>query len=329
MKQTYFDGYDPFANLVKQTTIDAVDLKPFMVSDEMQAKVVDAGQYRESLLDMIENPPQLSGAKLPWGKTHFNLRFRSGEITIWAGINGHGKSQLLGMASIGWVAQGEKVLNMSFEMKPLSTLYRMLVQVAMNAKPSKTIADQFLDFLTADYYIFDHQGNAKPEMVFAAIRYAASKGIKHVIVDSLMICVKGTDDYNGQKDFINEASQLAKQHNVHVHIVHHIRKQENEQKLPNKFDLQGSGSITDLADQVLIVYRNKQKERLLIEKPEDPELDSMPDAILSCDKNRHGEWEGRINLWFNPDCKQYLSDKRRLPIDLMNRGTYEYRANYD
>jgi len=112
---SYLTGHDPFANLVKQN-VTADDLKPFMVDEEIQAKVVDASTFRADLLDLIENPPQLSGAKLPWGKTHSNLRFRTGELTMWAGINGHGKSQLLGMASIGWVAQGEKVLNMSFEM---------------------------------------------------------------------------------------------------------------------------------------------------------------------------------------------------------------------
>jgi twinkle protein len=322
---TYYDGFDPFASLVKKTMLNADDLKPFMVAEEIQAKVVDVAEFRSELLEMLENPPQVSGAKLPWGSTHGNLRFRPGEMTIWAGINGHGKSQLLGMASIGWVTQGEKVLNMSFEMKPTSTLFRMLCQGAMNGKPSKQFADTFINFLMGNYFIFDHQGSAKPDMVFAAIRYAASKGIKHVIVDSLMVCVKGTDDYNGQKDFINEASQLAKQHNVHVHIVHHIRKQENELKVPGKFDLQGSGAISDLADQVLVVYRNKSKEKRLVEKPDDAEILKEPDAILSCDKNRHGEWEGRVPLWFIPACKQYVSDSRLIAVNLLNNETYNYR----
>lgn len=321
----YLEGEQPFNNLVRQTKVNAEDLKPFMVPDEVQAKVVDVAELRDDLIDMIESPPTVSGAKLPWSSTHYNLRFRPGEMTIWAGINGHGKSQLLGMCSIGWVTQGESVLNMSFEMKPGATLYRMLCQAAMTSNPSKGFANEFINSIMGQYFIFDHQGSAKPDMVFAAIRYASHKGIKHVIVDSLMVCVKGTDDYNGQKDFINEASQLAKQCNVHVHVVHHIRKQENEMKIPGKFDLQGSGSISDLTDQVLVVYRNKVKERKLIESPGDEEVKKEPDAILACDKNRHGEWEGRIPLWYLPECKQYVKDSRRMPLNLLDRGMFDYQ----
>jgi twinkle protein len=43
---------------------------------------------------------------------------------------------------------------------------------------------------------------------------------------------------------------------------------------------------------VLTVWRNKRKES-------DPERHRHePDAMLICDKQRNGEWEGRIGLWF-------------------------------
>jgi twinkle protein len=187
------------------------------------------------------------------------------------------------------------------------------------------IINRFMDFMLGAGYVFNHQGNIDPRLIFGTIRYAASKGIKHVIIDSLMKCVKGVDDYNAQKDFVNQITQLAQQHNVHIHLVHHIRKQENEQKIPNKFDLAGSGAMTDLADQVIIVYRNKQKERALEKDPLDKDTQSMPDAVLSIDKNRHGEWEGRIPLWYSPSSKQYLSDSRKQPLDLMDKAIYEFR----
>jgi twinkle protein len=210
-------------------------------------------------------------------------------------------------------------------MKPLATLKRMAIQACMNDQPTDMILNKFMDFMLGAGYVFNHQGNIDPRLIFGTIRYAASKGIKHVIIDSLMKCVKGVDDYNAQKDFVNQITQLAQQYNVHIHLVHHIRKQENEQKIPNKFDLAGSGAMTDLADQVIIVYRNKQKERALEKAPLDKDTQSMPDAVLSIDKNRHGEWEGRIPLWYSPSSKQYLSDSRKQPLDLMDKATYEFR----
>ena len=305
--------------------INGESIMPYTVEDEVQAKVYDGSTFRDELIDSFHLPEQIHGAKLPWGSTHFNIRFRTGETTIWAGINGHGKSQLLGMVSLGWIAQGESVLNISLEMKPLATLKRMAIQACMNDQPTDMILNKFMDFMLGAGYVFNHQGNIDPRLIFGTIRYAASKGIKHVIIDSLMKCVKGVDDYNAQKDFVNQITQLAQQYNVHIHLVHHIRKQENEQKIPNKFDLAGSGAMTDLADQVIIVYRNKQKERALEKEPLDKDTQSMPDAVLSIDKNRHGEWEGRIPLWYSPSSKQYLSDSRKQPLDLMDKAIYEFR----
>ena len=305
--------------------INGESILPYTVEDEVQAKVYDGSTFRDELIDSFHLPEQIHGAKLPWGSTHFNIRFRTGETTIWAGINGHGKSQLLGMVSLGWIAQGESVLNISLEMKPLATLKRMAIQACMNDQPTDMILNKFMDFMLGAGYVFNHQGNIDPRLIFGTIRYAASKGIKHVIIDSLMKCVKGVDDYNAQKDFVNQITQLAQQYNVHIHLVHHIRKQENEQKIPNKFDLAGSGAMTDLADQVIIVYRNKQKERALEKEPLDKDTQSMPDAVLSIDKNRHGEWEGRIPLWYSPSSKQYLSDSRKQPLDLMDKAIYEFR----
>jgi twinkle protein len=305
--------------------INGDSIMPYTVDDEVQAKVYDGSTFRDELIDSFHMPEQIHGAKLPWGSTHFNIRFRTGETTIWAGINGHGKSQLLGMVSLGWIAQGESVLNISLEMKPLATLKRMAIQACMNDQPTDMILNRFMDFMLGAGYVFNHQGNIEPRLIFGTIRYAASKGIKHIIIDSLMKCVKGVDDYNAQKDFVNQITQLAQQYNVHIHLVHHIRKQENEYKIPNKFDLAGSGAMTDLADQIIVVYRNKQKERTLEKDPANQDAQAMPDAVLAVDKNRHGEWEGRIPLWYNIQAKQYLSDSKKRPLDLMDKATYEFR----
>ena len=64
-------------------------------------------------------------------------------------------------------------------------------------------------------------------------------------------------------------------------------------------DVRGAGAITDLADSCFSVWRNKLKE-----DGKQTELDC--DAILRCDKQRNGEWEGSVGLYFDLDSNQYL-----------------------
>ena len=99
-----------------------------------------------------------------------------------------------------------------------------------------------------------------------------------------MKCVSGEDDYNGQKKFVDEITALARDHNIHVHLVHHIRKLQSDELMPNKNDLRGSSSITDQVDNVFIVWRNKKKENE-IQKGIDTDM-SSPDMILMNEKQR-------------------------------------------
>ena len=93
--------------------------------------------------------------------------------------------------------------------------------------------------------------------------------------------------------------------------------------MPGKFDSKGSGAITDQVDQVLTVWRNKEKQKTIEQftfdkKLPTPEIENKPDAILACDKNRHGEWEGGIGLWYHAASLQYTADNRVIPIEFMN-----------
>lgn len=305
-------------NVVPILVRDDIDFASYMANMDTKAKVISADQWKDDLIKALTDPEQIKGAKLPWGFTHENLRFRTGEVTIWQGINGHGKSQLLGMAAIGFMAQNESVCIASFEMKPLSTIMRMLRQAAMSRDPSVKFAGKFMDWLKGRCWIYNQLGTVTPEMIYGVVKYCSTElGVKHIIIDSLMKCVKGEDDYNGQKNFIDTITSLARDFNVHIHVVHHVRKSENEEKIPGKFDGKGSGSISDQVDQVLTVWRNKKKEAVLQREPDNADALNQPDAILSCDKNRHGEWEGRVALFFHAPSLQYITSKRREPLNLL------------
>lgn len=299
------------------------DFASYMAQSETQAKVLPASAWREGLIESTRPQEDTLGAKLPWAKTHDMIRLRPGEVSCWLGINGHGKSQLLGQISMSLAAQDEPVCLASFEMKPLVTLKRMLRQAARNATPSEAMAGRLIDWLDGRYWFYDQQGTVTPHQVFKVIQYAAERlKCRHVIVDSLMKCVRGEEDRDGQKEFVDTVTALARDLGIHVHLVHHVRKSDDESKMPGKFDARGSAAITDLVDNVFVVWRNKPKERAIERQirsgtAADPKELAKPDTILLCEKQRNGEWEGSVGLWFHPGSLQYTPDSRNLPMDLL------------
>ena len=303
---------------------DDIDFAAYLEETEAQQKVKPASLFIEEMLDWMYTPNSVQTVVLPWPKTHDHFAFRQGEITLWAGINGHGKSLVTGQCSLSLMGQGQKVCIASFEMKPRKTLERMArqwtgMQPARMHEPPEVIdayklsCRTFGDWTNSRLWLYDQQGTVDPQTIVAVTRYCAKElGIQHMFIDSLMKCVKGEDDYNGQKYLVDELCAIAKDHEMHIHLIHHIKKLANEETVPGKFDAKGSGAITDQVDNMLIHWRNKEKEtKRALEEPID---ESDPDAMLICTKQRNGEWEGRIHLWFDKESQQFVENLGCRPV---------------
>jgi twinkle protein len=178
----------------------------------------------------------------------------------------------------------------------------------------KDVCRQFAEWTDTRLWLYDQQGTVNPQTIVAVTRYCAKElGIQHMFIDSLMKCVKGEDDYNGQKYLVDELCAIAKDHDCHIHLIHHIKKLASEDQTPGKFDAKGSGAVTDQVDNMLIHWRNKAKEAAYqVGKIGDP---NEPDALLICAKQRNGEWEGRIQLWFDPESNQFLGGRNDRPVN--------------
>jgi twinkle protein len=308
------------------------------VTDADVRKYLDAdvsGSIKSALEFHVEVQRALNGLTtqgdvLPWPKTHRNFRLRPGEVTLWHGINGHGKSAVTGQVALFLATQGKKSCIGSFEMLPRYTLERMVTQCAGSADPSERfVADFFLAFAQT-LWIYDRRGRVDPKYLFAAIRYCAvEKGITHFFIDSLMKCVSREDDYGAQSDFINGLCDVAHETETHIHLVHHVRKGDDENKKPGKFDARGAGAITDQVDNVIAVWRNKAKER---EREESLRVgavfkDESPDFLLLCDKQRNGKWEGIWGLWGDPQSRHFREVEQvgwtrgySLPTEVLEPG---------
>ena len=233
-----------------------------------------------------------------WEKAKERIAFRPGEVSLWAGVNGHGKSMVLSQVTLDLCYQAERVMVASFEMKPERQMNRMSRQASGSRVPTREFLETFHQWTDERLWIYDHLGSVEWRKLIAVMRYAVKNfRISQFVIDSLMKCVKGEDDYNAQKDFVNELCSFAQAHNVHVHLVHHVRKADSEHKCPGKFDIKGAGAITDQVDNVFIVWKNKKA----IE-----EQSGDPTCILACEKQRNGEYEGQLALWFEFGSQQYM-----------------------
>jgi twinkle protein len=155
------------------------------------------------------------------------------------------------------------------------------------------------------------------DRVLSVCRYAAKVlKVKHIVIDSLMKCGFNEDDYNGQKGFVDQLCAIAKDFAVHIHLVHHSRKREDESKPPGKMDAKGTGAIIDQVDNCITVFRNKRKEVQMSMGQGDKDA---YDALMIVDKQRHGEWEGNLALWYDVESQQYLPAYQHPRLDLMQK----------
>ena len=300
------------ANIIR----DDIDFELYMQSTDAGHKIIPASAYAEGVADYLEHGEQLRGAMLPWKKTRDKIRFRPGEVTLWSGMNGHGKSMALGQAMVGFVCQREPVCIASFEMRPVVTLARMMRQTAGCRQPEREMVLGVHEAWSDWLWLYDQQGQVHADKIIAVMRYAAQElKVKHFVVDSMMKCGLSEDDYTSQKLFVDALCTIARDSGMHIHLVAHSRKAKDEATPPGKMDVKGSGSITDQVDNVVVVWRNKAKEQAIQTGGSYQPTD--PDALLIIDKQRNGEFEGKVGLWFDRDSMQYLETSHQQPVDML------------
>lgn len=271
------------------------DFLEFMGDMESQY-IAPASDFLDELLNY--DSYRAEGDLLPWEKTHETIQFRPGELSIWGGYNGSGKSQILSNAILSWLHHSRAVIA-SLEMRPRDTIMRMLLQTSNKVYPLPNEDRTQFSLWTDDrLWIYNQLDQVPFDRILGMVKYSASKiGAKHVVVDSLMKCGVDDSDYDGQKNFVDHLSWAAKTFNVHIHLVAHMRKRGSENDMPGKFDVFGSSAITNLADQVLAVWRNKEKEQA-IKNGMIWNGDCKHDVVLRVLKNRHSGAEDDFGLQF-------------------------------
>lgn len=294
--------FDMVANIREARTLDPSELRPML-------------DFEDAIV--AEYDWQDHGINMPWPKAD-KLKLRPGETSVWAGINGHGKSTVVSFI-VGMAASAPnpaKCCVASMEYRTSMWMMRMNRQLSGTGKPTAEYSREITRTVGKNIWAFEVTGAAKSTRLLEVFAYARKRyAIDLFVIDNLTKCGFADDDYAGQKLFIEKLSDFARDTQCHVIVVAHMRKGEDESKPSGKFGVKGSGGITDMADTVVEVWRNKPKEKAVDKAGRegvelDPKWDDKADAYLFVHKQRATGEEPAIGLHYHVESTQYLSSEK-------------------
>lgn len=233
-----------------------------------------------------------------------HFKARKGELTILTGSSGSGKTTFLSQCLL-YMMRRTNVMVASMEMRPVIQIAKMMAQKGLS-KPTDSDIDHFCESYKQKLWLFDPQGVTTERDVNAICHYGKNVlNTKVVVIDSLMkIDNISEDDYESQKRFINKLSVLARDLEIHIFLVAHTRKLNDDNVIPDATHILGSSHIRNLTDNIICLHRRKDIERQLdsgeISANENPNT-----AYLMIQKQRNHSFEGSFNLWFDKQTQTF------------------------
>jgi twinkle protein len=263
------------------------------------------------------NDKSKTGDPTPWPAIHF--RFSPGELTVWHGYNGHGKTILLNHVMLRFAQNGRKSCVASLEFPAAKTFKNLMRQALGQGKPKDKVEFQeALEWMDEYFWVYAHVGETTVDNALEIFEYVAKKyGVNHFVLDSLMMLTDiGGEEYDDQKAVVLRLKEFARDFNVHVHLVAHSKKPDSKRDPskypPRKYDISGSANISNVADNVICVWRNTNKEENMAAaydlmragKTDDADkvieiYQPKEDARFVIQKNRETGEEIWRRLWFD------------------------------
>ena len=290
--------------MLKGTTKEEIQ-NCFNTATELTPETIVSPDYFSAKIQaLFELGAKLFGTPTAWERLDDLLKgWRGGELTIWSGRNGAGKSTIINQVVLDIAKKSEKACIYSGEMPPERYLRWAIIQHKENDNPSPYSIDDCLSWMSGKIYILNITNTIAPDKLLEDFEYAARRfGCKHFVIDSLMkITINENDEYNQQKQFVSRLTDFVKDFNAHVHLVAHPRKTNSDTDEPGKVDIKGSSHITDLAHNVIVLYRPSEDQKDTARK----KGKIVSDMQLYVKKNREFGNEGKVHMWFNQITKKF------------------------
>lgn len=277
-------------------------------------------EFADDITDYFEDKDsRTSGWSMGWGKTEeIDYRFRPSELIGCVGFSGSGKTMFLGQLALNAIAQDQKILVASMEMSPKNLLGRMFQQACAVPTPTSEYRSKVMEWMAQSLWLYIDNLNPKIHDLLKCFEYAYRRyGVNTFVIDSLT-CMCSHEDYRKQQEIVEQIVQFKNAFRCTVFLVTHSRKQEDESRAPGKFDVKGSGAITDLADSFFSIWKNKRKAEhvqvcQITDQQPDEDIIRQWDVQVNVLKNRNGQYEGRIGFDFHDETCQYLDTRGAKP----------------
>lgn len=276
------------------------------------AELKSVSEFRQQTKELFFPTKDQTNGKTFFIPTDF-IRTRPGEVSLWTGINSHGKSSALLHNMIHLAAQGERVLIACMEASAQQTARILCRQAHAGYIDTEKDFNVAWDAIEPWFWIYDSQDVVKREEIMSTFEYAFRRyGVTQFMIDSFMTLDLSKDDYNAQSRMMDSLRLFAIRLNVHVHLVAHSRKGKDESERPGKMDVSGHADITNKAFNGYTIWRNVEKEHKLADALETNAealhakiLIEEHDAELICWKQRQTGHQPIFKLWFDRAALQF------------------------
>ena len=285
--------------------------------------------FKQKLRDRLDGKSAYMGRDLPWNLGEW-FRIRNGELTVVSGYSGHGKTEWLNDLLLNLCITGkERACIASLEVpidRTLESLWKQCAGVKDDYDGGckiPTLFENALDILNEHFLFYDCAETARVDDIIEVFSYAARRyGVKLFCLDSVMCVDVNEDDLDSVKKVMQKLAKFVMQFDVHLFLVAHAKK-PNEKRPewkcpPSKHDVSGSKAISDLAHNIIIVWRNVSKDERIegarIKGEDWREIANENDATFFVRKQRNGT--GKLPskmIWFDLDSRQFR-DARAKPI---------------
>ena len=291
-------------------------------------------------LDRVEIVDVYTLEKIPTGFKAIDsklLGFAVGSLNIITGYNGNGKSTLINQMCIAEsLSRGYKVFAYSPELTNSnlkSWLYPTIanddhfIDKSYYGEKYRTLGEigvNYIDKWIKDklfIYSDDSITSSEKQLLFDMNRLARA-GVRVFIIDNLMkidLADSYKNEYVAQKIFVNKLKEFARKYKAIVHLVAHPKKPQLGSNKITKYDIAGSGDISNLADYVVSISRitDEDREKSIELRDKDAVIKVMKDRIKG-----NGEFANTFK--FDKTRKRFYSTLNELNKDYGYEGKEEF-----
>jgi len=268
--------------------------KAKLISEENILRIQD---MQESILSRVLNFDEQKGIQSGYFKWYNSLikGFRKGELTVFTGPTGSGKTTFLSQLSLDFIEKNVPTLWGSFEVKNEILATTMLYQYTRQNVEKMSREDLQLslnDLGDHPLYFMKFFGSTDLSVLFNTLDYAVyTYDVSHIVLDNLQFMLSGqgrnVNKFDLQDNVIASLRRFCTEKNVHITMVIHPKKVDDDDELTIA-SVFGSAKATQESDNIMIM-QNKHRFR-----------------YIDIRKNRFDGSIGRVPIGFDKESKRYF-----------------------